>query len=254
MQWYTFRVQRFHPESDYQPREVQYEVELQEDASVLEGLHFIRQHHDPSLAYRYACRSAVCGSCAVRVNGEIRLACRTKMWELKTQIVTVKPLPTLSVIKDLVVDLKPFWDAYKKIQPWLISAEGKRQKEILITEKTSKIIEKFITCILCAGCYAGCLVTRRERCYLGPQAMQEAYRFLCDPRDEASEQRLKMLDSDSGLWGCDALFRCVDVCPWDLKPAESIFSMRRMVTVDRLKRAFSWGRSKYASSAQMKSI
>lgn len=236
MPQYIFRVQRFHPEADNKPHESQYQVDIQPEASVLEGLHFIRLHHDSSLAYRYACRSAVCGSCAVRVNGEVKLACRTRMQDLDTTTIAVSPLPILPVIKDLVVDLKPFWDAYRKVRPWLINDGGKRAGDVLVTEKTSKNIEKYITCILCAACYAGCLVAGRERCYLGPQALQEAYRFISDPRDGAADARLKALDTDGGLWGCDTLFRCVDVCPWDIRPAESVLSMRRMALAGRLRR------------------
>lgn len=236
MPQYIFRVQRFHPELDNKPHESRYEVDIQPDASVLEGLHYIRLHYDSSLAYRYACRSAVCGSCAVRVNGDIKLACRTKMKELNTRTVVVGPLPILPLMKDLVVDLRPFWDAYRRIQPWLIKSGEKQQP--VITEKTSKQIEKFITCILCASCYAGCLVTGRERCYLGPQAIQEAYRYICDPRDEGFKKRLKMADSDGGLWGCDTLFRCVDVCPWDIRPAESVLAMRRVALGNRFKKLF----------------
>lgn len=238
MTQYIFRVQRYHPELDDKPHESRYEVDVQPEASVLEGLHYIRMNHDSSLAYRYACRSAVCGSCAVRVNGEVKLACRTRLQDLNTNTVVVGPLPILPVIKDLVVDLKPFWDAYRKVKPWLINKSEKQAVDVLITEKTSKNIEKYITCILCAACYAGCLVTRRERCYLGPQALQEAYRFICDPRDGGASLRLKWLDTDGGLWGCDTLFRCVDVCPWDIRPAESVLAMRRMVLAGRLRRFF----------------
>lgn len=222
----VFRIFRYSPENQESRRD--YQVELPAGASVLDGLHCIRKDHDPTLAYRFSCRSSVCGSCAMWINGRPRLACQTKADQLKSNRVEVGPLPGLAVIKDLVVDMQPLWDAYRRIMPWLVEKAG--AKDLVITNKTSDVMEKFYSCILCAACFASCPEAAQKHSYLGPMPLMEGYRLYCDPRDDAGPQRLKVLGGPDGVWGCHGAFACLDACPWDVAPVEFIAKFRREVT------------------------
>lgn len=226
-----FKIFRYSPET--QESRGEYQVELKSDASVLDGLHAIRTEHDPTLAYRFSCRSAVCGSCAMWINGRPRLACQTKVDELGGPI-KVGPLPGLPVIKDLVVDMKVLWDAYRNIMPWLVEKPG--AKDMVITKKTSDVMEKFYTCILCAACVASCPEAGAKHTYLGPMPLMEGYRLYCDPRDNAKQERKKVLGGPDGVWGCHNAFACLDSCPWDVAPVQFIAKLRLELMSDNFKR------------------
>lgn len=228
----VFKVFRYSPETKESRGE--YRVELKSGASVLDGLHAIRTEHDPTLAYRFSCRSAVCGSCAMWINGRPRLACQTKVDEFHGAPLVVGPLPGLPVIKDLVVDMQLLWDAYRRVMPWLVEKPG--AKDLVITKKTSDVMEKFYSCILCAACVASCPEAAQKHNYLGPMPLMEGYRLYCDPRDGAKQERKKVLGGSDGVWGCHGAFACLDACPWDVAPVEFISTLRRELMADKFKR------------------
>ncbi|MFQ6092021.1 MAG: succinate dehydrogenase/fumarate reductase iron-sulfur subunit [bacterium] len=223
----TFTVYRFDPEKETRPHFDTFTVKERPYMNVLEALMYIMQENDGSLAFRYSCRGAVCGSCAMSINGKIALACRTQTKDITPPQVRVEPLPRLPAIKDLVVDMEFFWRHYRDIRPWLIPEEPAPEKERLMSAKELKKVEPFINCILCGACYASCPVVTRDRDFLGPAILAKVYRFLADPRDVRGIELLEIVNSQQGVWGCDTIFNCVRVCPKDVRPTDAIVATRK---------------------------
>jgi succinate dehydrogenase / fumarate reductase iron-sulfur subunit len=197
--------------------------------TVLEALLRIQTEQDGTLAFRYACRGAVCGSCAMRINGQVDLACRTQVYALGTDTVTIDPLPNLPVLKDLVVDMEDFLEKLKTVQPWLQPARPEPEREHRITPGESEEAEPYTNCILCASCHAVCPAAERDPRYLGPAALAAHYRFLSDARDGADEARLARVDNEQGVWGCDMVWNCVEVCPKGVPPTKGIGRTRARI-------------------------
>jgi succinate dehydrogenase / fumarate reductase iron-sulfur subunit len=226
---YVFKVSRFDPASDTHPSYQEYTVDVTEGMTILEALLRIQAEQDGSLAFRYACRGAVCGSCAMVINGRIDLACRTQVRGLKTKTVTVEPLPNLPVLKDLVVDMEPFFEKNQSIQPWLQPTEPAPERECLVDPVQWAEAEPYTNCILCASCYGVCPAAARDPEYLGPAALAKHYRFLADVRDVADDERTALVDSEQGVWGCDMVWNCVEVCPKGVPPTQGIGKTRARI-------------------------
>lgn len=222
-----FKIQRFDPDKEKSPRWQTYEVPFAAGMTVLDGLNWIQGNQDGSLAYRSSCRAGVCGSCAMHINGRYRLACETQIKNLSGDTVTLRPLGHLPVIRDLVVDMKPFWDKYKYIKPYLMPGNPDPEKERIQTADERSKIDKMIDCILCCACYSSCNLTELDKEYVGPAAFLKANRFLQDSRDNAVEERLSLVDGDHGVWRCHTIFNCQEVCPKDLNPAGGIAMLKR---------------------------
>jgi len=221
---------------------------------VLEALFQIQDEQDSSLAFRYSCRGAVCGSCAMLINKKQRLACRTQISEIvgervltispfgpiaKPEFKTgddilVEPLPNLPVIKDLIVDMKPFFKHYESIEPGF---EGGDQVSAAITmsQIDVKKVDKYAGCILCGLCYGACPVTARDREYLGPAALANAWRFYADTRYHNKEEMLNRVDIKTGVWACDQVYRCVEVCPKQVLPTNAITGFMRKTILYKMK-------------------
>lgn len=238
----SFKILRFDPAVDARPRFQVFEHAPKPQDTMLEVLKDIRDRQDPSLSFRYSCREAVCGSCAMTINGRIGLACKTLFAALKTDAVVIEPLPNLEIQKDLIVDLEPFWKAYRSIRPYLQPEGGIPEKGHRVEESELEAVFQYTTCVLCAGCYAACPVIGRDERYLGPAALAKLHRFVEDPRDKRPYEALKDVDTPAGVWGCDTVFRCNDVCPKEVRPADGIEGLRRRIVVERTKRLF--GRNK----------
>ena len=232
----TFKILRYDPVTEAAPHFETFIHEPHPADSVLETLKDIRDSQDPSLAFRYSCREAVCGSCAIVINGAISLACRTQVDQLNTDLIVIEPLPNLEIQKDLVVDLEPFWAAYRLVEPYLQPEGDVPPKGHLVEEEEFEPVFQYITCILCAGCYAACPVASRDGRYVGPAALAKLYRFIKDPRDKRKWESLAKVDTPTGAWGCDTVFRCNDVCPKSVRPADGIEGLRRRLVAGRLKR------------------
>ena len=180
---YRFEIFRYDRTKDEEPRFQVYDLAADEKASVLEGLLKIQDEQDPSLAFRYACRGAVCGSCAMSINGKLDLACRVLLGNLRTTKVVIEPLPNLEIIRDLVVDMDPFWEKYEQVKPWLES-ELSGEKESRMSEAQREKIDQYVNCILCGLCYGACPMLKSNPRFTGPAALAKLYRFLADSRDE----------------------------------------------------------------------
>ena len=218
----TFKIFRYLPGEE--PYWQDFTVECTPDEAILTILNRIREKHDPSLAFRFSCRSAVCGSCSIQINGRPRLACKTTIRQLEGDEIRLAPLPGLPVFKDLIVDLQPYWDSFKKVMPWL--EEAGNSDKMVINNKVSDLQEAICTCILCASCYSACPEAGRDRDYLGPHALMEGYRLLQDPRDNATARRLEVLAGKEGAFGCDGAFGCINACPWNVAPVKFVAKIR----------------------------
>ena len=222
----TFRVSRLDPARDDESYYQEYSLDVSEGMTVLEALLRIQAEQDGSLAFRYACRGAVCGSCAMLINGHIDLACRSQVRGLDAETVTVEPLPNLPVLKDLVVDMEPFFEKNYAVRPWLRPSEPGPEQERLVDPVQWAEAEPYTNCILCASCYGICPAAERDPEYLGPAALAKHYRFLADVRDVADDERIALVDSEQGVWGCDMVWSCVEVCPKGVPPTQGIGKTR----------------------------
>ncbi len=231
---YRFEIFRYDAAKEAPPRFDTFELVPDKGMSVLEGLLKIQDEQDPSLAFRYACRGAVCGSCAMSVNGKLDLACRVQLNRLDTTRVVVEPLPNLEVLRDLVVDMDPFWERYQRVQPWL-HAELSDEKESRMSESQRQKIDQYVNCILCGLCYGACPVLKSNRKFTGPAALAKLYRFLADSRDGRDGATLDQEDVHEGAWGCHTITRCIDACPKQVRPTDGIEGVRRKLLVHRFK-------------------
>jgi succinate dehydrogenase/fumarate reductase iron-sulfur protein len=223
-----------------------YALDPEPGMSVLGALFEIQEKYDDSLAFRYSCRGAVCGTCAMLINKVPRLACRTQISSLldgsatlylapypaieggapydPSTEVLVEPLPHLPVIRDLVVDMTRFFAAYRAIQPIFKPRDPPPERERTMEPSAVHDLEKYTSCILCAACYGACPVNAREPEYLGPAALAKLYRFHVDPREAGDDSRLEIANTRSGWWGCEFHINCTRVCPKGVPPSVAIGS------------------------------
>lgn len=225
---YIFKILRADAaEPQQEPYFASYRVKVIPGLTVLSVLLRIRDELDGSLAFRSSCRSAVCGSCAMVINGKIDLACRTQVSSFGTETIILEPLPNLEIIKDLVVDMTPFWASYEKIRPYLVRLSPDPEKELPQSEEERRRIDQYVNCILCASCYGSCPVLARDPEYLGPHAFAKLERFMADSRDERPQSVLTEINDTRGVWGCDTVLRCIEACPKDVRPTDSVISLRK---------------------------
>lgn len=223
-----FNIFRFNPDDDKEPYFQKFEVPLNKiDLTILEGLYYIQQRLDDSLAFRSSCRAAVCGSCAMHINGKHRLACNTLITKLESTTITIQPLAHMPIVKDLLVDMKSFWENYERIKPYLITGRTlPTTGEHAQNQDERAKIDNLIDCILCACCHSSCPVTATNEKYFGPMAFLSIDRFVSDTRDGARVERLAIVNEEYGVWRCHSVFNCQEVCPKDLNPPGSIAHLK----------------------------
>ena len=225
------RVRRYDPEAESpSPYWAEYNVEVDEYTTVLDTLINIREDTDGKWALRCSCRSAICGSCSMRVNGHAKLACKTRVSEIAPEggTITIEAMGNMEVIKDLVVDMAPFWDKVKAVDPWLQPEGPEPEGEYLAPNDDMLHLAGVMGCILCGACVSDCTVLEVDSNFLGPAALAKAYRFVADPRDAQAKSRLDQLRQYSGIWDCTRCFECVEVCPKGVAPMDRIMAMRDM--------------------------
>jgi succinate dehydrogenase / fumarate reductase, iron-sulfur subunit len=235
----TLRIKRFQREKDPPQWIETFQVEPKKGMNLLEGLLRIQDEQDGTLSSRYSCRGAVCGSCAMQVNGKLILACRTSVENLLGKPVFIEPLPYFPVIRDLIVDMSIFFDHYRKIEPYLHGKPVSSHLEYIMEEKERKEIDPYIQCILCGICFGSCPAFIRDPQFLGPAMLAKAYRFLADSRDYRFEEILGDVNDHKGVWGCNTVFQCVKVCPKEVPPTDAIVKMRGKILKYRLTSLFS---------------
>jgi succinate dehydrogenase / fumarate reductase iron-sulfur subunit len=226
----TLRIQRFNPDVDKKPYLADYQLERERGMTVLDALHKVKTEQDGSVTYRRSCRHAICGSCAMNINGKNMLACHTPVQEVldKKGRVTIRPLPYLPIIKDLVVDRTSFWKQYLRVKPWLIPPDDIPEKEFRISPDEVGALQKAETCIMCGACYSACSVIGLTKEYIGPHALLKAFMRVLDPRDGAPEERLADLMDGDGVYRCHTIFNCIDACPKELNPTQAIETLRKL--------------------------
>ena len=229
-------VYRYDPDVDQKPRMQDYDLEIPggRDLMVLDLLELLKEQ-DPTVTYRRSCREGVCGSDGVNMNGKNGLACITPLSEvIRGNKLSIKPLPGLPVIRDLVVDLTQFYKQYEKVKPYLINDEQPPTRERLQSPEDREKLDGLYECILCACCSTSCpSFWWNPDKFIGPAGLLQAYRFLADSRDTATEERLAALEDPFSVFRCRGIMNCVNVCPRGLNPTRAIGHIRNML----LKRA-----------------
>ena len=225
----TLFVRRYNPEDGLDARWEDFDVEVFGTDRVLDALHKIKWEQDGSLTFRRSCAHGVCGSDAMRINGRNRLACKTLIKDLDiTQPIYVEPIKGLEVEKDLVVDMNPFYQAYRDINPFLIASD-KPAKERLQSAEERERFDDTTKCILCAACTTSCPVFWTDGQYFGPAAIVNAHRFIFDSRDEAAEVRLEILNDKEGVWRCRTTFNCTEACPRGIQVTKAIAEVKQAI-------------------------
>ena len=214
------------PENSYDS----YRLPVSRWTTVLDALIYAKERLDSSVAIRYSCRMASCGSCGMKINGIPRLACYTKISELGTNTITCEPLPNFPLIRDLVTDFQEFFDHHKKIQPYIQNLHPDPSiNKLSEFEQTPQEVDEFLQfsyCIKCGLCYSACPTVATDTKFPGPQALAQAYRYFADSRDDAVEKRLSIIDDKHGIWRCHFAGSCSKVCPKGVDPALGIQMLR----------------------------
>ena len=225
-------VYRFNPETDAAPKMQEYQVETGgKDLMVLDVLEMIKAEHDATVTYRRSCREGVCGSDGLNINGKNGLACITPLSDaVKNNKLVIRPLPGLPVVRDLVVDMSLFYAQYEKIEPYLQNNTPAPGIERLQSPEDRAKLDGLYECILCACCSTSCpsFWWNPDR-FVGPAGLLQAYRFLADSRDQATDERLAKLDDPFSVFRCHGIQNCVNVCPKGLNPTRAIGHIRNML-------------------------
>ncbi|GAP46185.1 succinate dehydrogenase iron-sulfur subunit [Streptomyces azureus] len=231
----TFRIRRFNPEVAAEASWEDFQLEIDPKERVLDALHKIKWELDGTLTFRRSCAHGICGSDAMRINGKNRLACKTLIKDISPEKpITVEAIKGLTVLKDLVVDMEPFFQAYRDVMPFLITKDtNEPTRERLQSAEDRERFDDTTKCILCAACTTSCPVFWNDGQYFGPAAIVNAHRFIFDSRDEAGEQRLEVLNDRDGVWRCRTTFNCTDACPRGIEVTKAIAEVKRALITRR---------------------
>ena len=256
---YTIKVRRYQPESGEPAYWEEFNVELDPSLSVLDGLLQTKDRKDGSLAVRCSCRAAICGSCGMKINGQSTLGCKTQIGEAQAQAdkmaaatgttadvasspirgvggseassvpIVIEPMGNQPVIKDLVTDMEStHWEKFRRVTPWLLPHGEAPEREYIVEPESMIDITQSMACIQCGACVSSCLSMEADPLFIGPAALAKAYRFVGDPRDAETAERLTDLAHDPhGIYDCTHCFSCIDACPKGVAPMDQIMRLRR---------------------------
>jgi succinate dehydrogenase / fumarate reductase iron-sulfur subunit len=229
----TLRVQRSNPPQHIAPQYDTFEIPTEPGMTVLSALLYAKERMDHSIAIRFSCRMASCGSCGMKINGLPRLACYTQLAELGDSTLSVEPLDHYPMVRDLVTDFQGFFSSHQSVKPFLVRRDEAEQEscesEYVQTQEQVDDILQFSYCIKCGLCNAACPTLANDPLFTGPQALGQAYRYTADSRDEGGLARLNVVDSEHGVWRCHFAGACSFVCPKGVDPALAIQRLRRLV-------------------------
>jgi succinate dehydrogenase / fumarate reductase, iron-sulfur subunit len=230
----TVKILRYNPEVSEEATWESYQVTAEPTDRVLDALHKVKWDLDGTLTFRRSCAHGVCGSDAMRINGKNRLACKTLIKDVNpSKPITVEPIKGLPVLKDLVVDMEPFFDAYRAVMPFLVTTGNEPTRERLQSQEDRERFDDTTKCILCAACTTSCPVYWTDGQYFGPQAIVGAHRFIFDSRDEGTDQRLEILNDKEGVWRCRTTFNCTEACPRGIEVTKAIQEVKRALIFRR---------------------
>jgi succinate dehydrogenase / fumarate reductase iron-sulfur subunit len=230
------RIKRFNPEKDAKPYWAEYDVEAEPTDRVLDALHQVKWYQDGTFNLRRSCAHGVCGSDAVRINGQNRLACKVLIQDVGTNI-TVEPILGMKVIKDLIVDMEPFFAHYKSVMPYFVNDSPLPEdgRERLQSSTDRERFDEGTKCILCAACTTSCPSFWASGDYVGPAAIVQAHRFIFDSRDTAAAQRLEVLNQQFGVWRCRTAFNCTNACPREIPVTQLIGEVKKALVSGEIK-------------------
>src|SRR6266480_715608 len=242
---YTLKVRRYQPETGEGPYWQEFKVELDPDLSVLDGLLQVRDRQDGTLVVRCSCRAAICGSCGTKINGSSTLACKTQIAEAQAGAnrrqgdndgnpIVVEPMGNMPVVKDLVTDMEStHWEKIRRVTPWLLPEGDPPEREYVVPPESMIDVTQSMACIQCGACVSACLSMEADPEFVGPAALAKAYRFVGDPRDGQTRERLYDLAQDPhGIYDCTHCFSCIDACPKGVAPMDQIMRLRRAAAHD----------------------
>jgi succinate dehydrogenase / fumarate reductase iron-sulfur subunit len=227
------RILRYNPETDKKAHYESYTIEAEENDQILDLLNRVKWYQDGTLSYRRSCAHGVCGSDAVRINGVNRLACKVLVRDVG-QKVTVEPMLGLPVIKDLIVDMEPFFDHYRAVMPYFVNDEPAPAKERKQSPEERARFDDTTKCILCAACTTSCPSFWASGEYVGPAAVVQAHRFIYDSRDRAGAERLELLNDRMGVWRCHDIFNCTDACPREIEVTKALGEVKMAIATGRI--------------------
>ena len=238
---YTLKVRRYQPETSEGPYWEEFKVDLDPSLSVLDGILQAKDRDDGSLSVRCSCRAAICGSCGMKINGQSGLGCKTQIGEAQElaekqasvgdgdSTIVVEPMGNMPVIKDLITDMEStHWEKIRRVTPWLLPHGEPPEREYIVEPESMLDITQSMACIQCGACVSSCLSMEADPDFIGPAALAKAYRFVGDPRDAETKERLHDLAEDPhGIYDCTHCFSCVDACPKGVAPMDQIMRLRR---------------------------
>ena len=228
------KVFRFNPEKDKKPHYETYELDAQPTDRVLDLLEHVKGYFDGTLSFRRSCAHGVCGSDAMRINGRNSLACKVLVHDLKSNKITVEPLLGLRVIKDMIVDMEPFFEHYRSVMPFFVNNDPPPNQERLQSIEERERFDDTTKCILCAACTTSCPSYWANDQYVGPAAIVNAHRFIFDSRDQAASERLKILNSQFGVYRCHTIFNCTEACPREIQVTKAIGEVKKAIATGHL--------------------
>ena len=235
---YTLKVRRYQPESGESAYWEEFKVDLDPSLSVLDGILQAKDREDGSLSVRCSCRAAICGSCGMKINGQSGLGCKTQIGEAHEaanrrngggEPIVVEPMGNMPVIKDLITDMEStHWEKIRRVTPWLLPHGDPPEREYVVEPESMIDITQSMACIQCGACVSSCLSMEADPLFIGPAALAKAYRFVGDPRDAETKERLHDLAHDQhGIYDCTHCFSCIDACPKGVAPMDQIMRLRR---------------------------
>jgi len=230
----TVRIKRYNPELDDEPHWEEYKIDADPMDRVLDVLLSIKWYQDETLNLRRSCAHGVCGSDAMRINGFNRLACKTLVRSIEGDVLVLEPILGLPVIKDLIVDMKQFFDHYKSVMPYLVNDDPPPTTERLQSPEQRARFDDSTKCILCACCTTACPPFWGDQKYVGPAALVNAHRFVFDSRDQGAAERLDVLNDVEGVWRCRTVFNCTTACPRDIPVTQTIQELKRAMLTGSL--------------------
>jgi succinate dehydrogenase / fumarate reductase iron-sulfur subunit len=233
----TLKIRRYDPEVDPEANWQEFQVPVERGDRVLDALHHVKWYVDGSLTFRRSCAHGVCGSDAMRINGVNRLACKVLVKDLvagRSDTIVIEPIKGLPVLKDLVVDMEPFFDAFRAVKPFLMTSGNEPTRERLQSAADRERFDDTTKCIMCAACTTSCPVYWTDEAYFGPQAIVMAHRFIFDSRDEGADERLEILNEKEGVWRCRTTFNCTDACPRGIQVTKAIQEVKRALIFRRV--------------------
>lgn len=229
----TLKIKRFNPDKDRIPAFKEYTLDVDPTDRVLDALNAVKWYQDGTLAFRRSCAHGICGSDGMLINGHNALACKVLIKDLGNKI-TIEPMRGFKVLKDLIVDMEPFFDKYKAIKPFLIADDPAPAAERKQSIEDRAIFDDTTKCILCACCTTSCPIFWANGEYLGPAAIVNAHRFIFDSRDDAGGERLEILNDRSGVWRCRTIFNCTEACPRGIDVTKAIEDVKRTLLFNNI--------------------